>query len=313
MRLTLRQLTIFDSVVRHLSFTRASEELYLSQPAVSMQIKQLEESVGLELFEKMGKSLYLTYAGRELCQYSKNIAKEIRDAEDAFTCMKDLNEGQLSITVASTANYFAAHLFAKFSRRHPKVRLSLDVTNRENLIRQLKDNECDLVIMGKPPAELDVVKTHFMENPLVIIAPPDHPLCGCSDISLEKISLHQFIVREQGSGTRSAIERFFAKHHLPLHTMAEMTSSEAIKQAVAAGLSLGIVSIHTLELELATGRLVILDVENMPILRHWYLVHRSEKRLSPIAREFSKYVLNEASNIWQPPSTRPQVKLSRVS
>lgn len=313
MRITLRQLTIFDSVVNHLSFTRASEELYLSQPAVSMQIKQLEESIGLELFEKMGKSLYLTNAGRELCQYSKNIAKEIRNAEDAIACMKDLSHGQLSITVASTANYFAAHLFAKFSRLHPKVHLSLDVTNRENLIQQLKDNECDLVIMGKPPEELDVVKTPFMENPLVIIAPPDHPLCGCHDISLKTISQYEFIVREQGSGTRSAIERFFDEHHLPLKTMAEMTSCEAIKQAVGAGLSLGIVSIHTLELELATKRLVILDIEHMPILRHWYLVHRSEKRLSPIAREFSKYVLNEAENIWQPPSTRPQVKLSRIS
>ena len=307
MRLTLRQLNIFESVVRHLSYTRAAEELHLTQPAVSMQVRQLEESVGLDLFEQMGKSLYLTEAGHELFRYCQNIAEQLRDAEDLFACMKNLNHGRLSISVASTANYFAARLLANFSRQYPEVRLSLDVTNRQGLISQLKGNDCDLAIMGKPPEGLDVSGDAFMDNPLVIIAPPDHPLSQQTNISLQALAEEPFVVREQGSGTRNAIERFFATHNMQLNIAAEMSSSEAIKQAVAAGLCLGIVSVHTLELEFATERLTVLDVEQMPILRHWYIVHRREKRLSPIARAFYDYVLNESAKIWRLPecTTKP--------
>ncbi|WP_434358732.1 LysR family transcriptional regulator [Parasalinivibrio latis] len=293
MHLTLRQLNIFQAVANHASYTRAAEELHLTQPAVSMQIRQLEDNIGLPLFEQMGKALYLTDAGQELLGYCQRISQQLRDAEDVFENMKSLSSGKLNITVASTANYFAARLLAAFSRQHPDVRLSLKVTNRESLLKDLKNNECDLVIMGKPPAELDVNATVFMENPLVVIAPPDHHLCGNCEIPLEKIAHEPMVVREQGSGTRFAIERFFDSHGYALNVAAEMSASEAIKQAVSAGLSLGIVSRHTIELELETGRLCILDVEEMPILRHWYLVHRREKRLSPIAKAFEAFLLSQ--------------------
>lgn len=292
MHLTLRQLNIFQAVANHASFTRAAEELHLTQPAVSMQIKQLEDNVGLPLFEHLGKSLFLTDAGEELLGYCQRISQQIREAEDAFASMKSLSTGKLKITVASTANYFAATLLAAFSREHPDIGISLKVTNREQLLKDLKCNDCDLVIMGKPPAELDVTSTVFMENPLVVIAPINHPFCSQKKIPLKAIAKEPMVVREKGSGTRFAIERFFDSHKLTLNVAAEMSASEAIKQAVSAGLSLGIVSKHTIELELEAKRLCVLDVENMPIIRNWYLVHRNDKRLSPIALAFQEYLLN---------------------
>lgn len=292
MHLTLRQLNIFQAVANHASFTRAAEELHLTQPAVSMQIKQLEDNVGLPLFEHLGKSLFLTDAGEELLGYCQRISQQIREAEDAFASMKSLSTGKLKITVASTANYFAATLLAAFSREHPDIGISLKVTNREQLLKDLKCNDCDLVIMGKPPAELDVTSTVFMENPLVVIAPINHPFCCQKKIPLKAIAKEPMVVREKGSGTRFAIERFFDSHKLTLNVAAEMSASEAIKQAVSAGLSLGIVSKHTIELELEAKKLCVLDVEDMPIIRNWYLVHRNDKRLSPIALAFQEYLLN---------------------
>ncbi|MDD1780716.1 LysR substrate-binding domain-containing protein [Enterovibrio sp. ZSDZ35] len=291
MHLTLRQLNIFQAVATHSSYTRAAEELHLTQPAVSMQIKQLEDNIGLPLFEQLGKTLFLTAAGEELIGYCERISQQLRDAEDAFENMKSLSSGKLSITVASTANYFAANLLAMFSQQHPDITIRLNVTNRENLLKDLKFNHCDLAIMGKPPAELDLVTTVFMENPLVVIAPINHPFCNASKIPLEAIAKEPMVVREQGSGTRFSIEKFFHNQGLSLNIAAEMTASEAIKQAVSAGLSLGIVSRHTIDLEIESNRLCILDVEHFPILRHWYLVHRKEKRLSPIAEAFQTFLL----------------------
>ncbi|WP_407333098.1 LysR substrate-binding domain-containing protein [Enterovibrio sp. 27052020O] len=297
MHLTLRQLNIFQAVATHSSYTRAAEELHLTQPAVSMQIKQLEDNIGLALFEQLGKSLFLTEAGEELLGYCERISQQLRDAEDVFDSMKTLTKGKLSITVASTANYFAARLLASFSQQHPEVKLSLNVTNRENLLKDLKCNGCDLAIMGKPPEELELNATVFMENPLVVIAPIDHPLCHESNIPLARIAKEPMVVREQGSGTRFSIERFFNNHGLSLIVAAEMSASEAIKQAVSAGLSLGIVSSHTIELELEANRLKVLDVEHMPIIRHWYLVHRKEKKLSPIAIAFRDFLLRVAPDL----------------
>ncbi len=297
MHLTLRQLNIFYAVASQLSYTRASEILHLTQPAVSMQVRQLEENIGLPLFEQLGKSLFLTPAGEELVGYCERINHIVNDAENTFNSMKSLSCGKLKITVASTANYFAASLLSAFSHQHKNVQLSLNVTNRDNLLKDLKSNHCDLAIMGKPPLELDVESTVLMENPLVVIAPPNHPLSNQKTIPLTTLTQESIVVREKGSGTRSAIERFFDLHGISLNVAAEMSASEAIKQAVAAGLSLGIVSLHTIQLELEANKLVILDVENMPIIRHWYLVHHREKRLSPIALAFQKFLLNQVQDM----------------
>lgn len=295
LHVTLRQLQVFEAVARHLSFSRAAEGLHLTQPAVSMQIKQLEESVGLPLFEQIGKKIFLTDAGKEVYHYSRNIAQQLADAEAALGEMKGLKRGKLNISVVSTANYFAPQLLALFCQRHQNVTLSLNVVNREVLISQLANNEMDLGVMGLPPEGLDIDAEPFLENPLVVIASPSHPLARERNIPLSRLAQETFIVREVGSGTRSAMERFFAQHDLTLSTGMEMSTDEAIKQAVQAGMGLGIVSMLTIALELETGRLAVLDVESFPIRRHWFVVHRKGKRLSTVAQAFRGFLLKEAA------------------
>jgi len=297
MHVTLRQLNVFEAVARQLSYTRASETLHLSQPAVSMQVRQLEDAVGLELFEKLGKKIHLTEAGRELFHYSQGVNRLLHEAEEVLESLKGLSKGRLKVAVASTVNYYAPRLLASFSKRYPGANLHLDVTNRETLVRLLNANEADLVLMGQPPEGMDLEFEAFMDNPLVVIAPSDHPLAAVKGITLERLGKEAFVLREPGSGTRMAMERFFSDHGLELRQSMEMTRNEAIKQSVRAGLGLSVVSMHTIELELETRRLVVLDVEGFPIIRKWYLVYRKGKRLSPIAEAFRSFVMAEAGNI----------------
>lgn len=301
MNVTLRQLKIFDAVARHLSFTKASEELHLTQPAVSMQIKQLEEIIGLPLIELVGKRVHLTEAGEELQRYTRAVTSLLGEAQQVFEEMKGLRRGHLKIAVASTANYFVPRLWAAFRKRHPDVSVSLNVTNRQGLIRALVDNQSDLVIMGLPPEGLDLVAEPFMPNPQVVIAPPSHPLVGARQIPLQELQSEAFLVREEGSGTRSLMERVFAEKHLAPATPIEMSSTEAIKQGVEAGLGLALLSVHTLEMELALKRLVVLDVEGFPVLREWYVVHRAGKRLSALAQAFRDFILSETRGIVEVP------------
>ena len=297
MKVTLRQLKVFESVASHSSYTRAAEELHLTQPAVSMQIKQLEGNIGISLFERLGKKTYLTEAGKELYSCSTAISRQLDEVDELLEEMKGVSRGRLRISVASTANYFATRLLAGFSKLHKGVTVVLDVTNRAGLLTQLANNETDLVIMGQPPDKLDLTINAFMDNPLVVIAPPSHQLTAEKQIPFGRLQEEIFVVREPGSGTRIAMERYFSERGARLTTGMEMTSNEAIKQAVEAGLGLGIVSIHTLELELETGRLAVLDARAFPILRHWYIVHREGKRLSPIAQAFKIFVLDEATSM----------------
>lgn len=294
LNITFRQLKVFESAARHLSYTRAAEELHLSQPAISMQIKQLEESVGLPLFEQIGKKMHLTSAGREVHAYSQSIGQLLDEAEAVLEELKGVSRGKLAISVATTASHFATRLLAAFSQRYEEITISLDITNRASLRDQLEANQPDLVIMGQPPEGVEVESEAFMDNPLVMIAPTNHPLSKEKNIPLKRFEDEHFVVRESGSGTRSSIQRFFDEHGVSFHTGIEMSSNEAIKQAVEAGLGLGIVSIHTLELELQTGILLMLDVEDFPIMRNWHIVQRSGKRLSPVAQMFKRFVLDEA-------------------
>ena len=295
MHVTLRQIEVFNAVARHQNYTRAAEALHLSQPAVSMQIRQLEEGVGLPLFEQVGKQIHLTGAGEQMVIFGREIAGLLDEAEIVFEAIKGVKHGTLTISVATTASHFATRLLAEFAKQHEGITISLDVTNREALRRQLENNEPDLVIMGQPPAGVDVEATAFMENPLVMVAPAKHVLTGQEKIPLSHFANESFVVREIGSGTRGATQRFFDEHGVPFNTGIEMSSNEAIKQAVEAGLGLGIVSIHTLELELETGRLDVLDIEDFPIIRHWYVLQRKGKRLSPAAQEFKAFVLDQAA------------------
>lgn len=300
MNITLRQLQVFEAVTRHRSFTRAADELHLTQPAVSMQIKQLEENIGLSLFEHLGKKILLTEAGREMYDYSRRIAQLLEETEEVLEKIKGIHRGRLSISVATTANHFATRLLADFSKRHDGISFTLDVNNRETLINELERNECDLVIMGQPPPRDDLVFEAFLENPLVMIAPPTHLLAGQKRIALKRLMGESFVLRESGSETRGAAERFFAAQGASIPFGMEMSSNEAIKQAVEAGLGLAVVSVHTLELELEARRLAILDVQGFPLKRHWYLVHREGKRLSPAAEAFRNFVLKDAEKFLSP-------------
>ncbi|MHB8743308.1 MAG: LysR family transcriptional regulator, partial [Sulfuricaulis sp.] len=267
MHLTLRQLKVFEAVARHLNYTRAAEELFLTQPAVSMQVKQLEEQLGVALFEQLGKRIHLTEAGREVLAYARTVTQQLDELEDVLNHLKGVGGGKLRISVATTANYFIPTLLGTFSRRYPGVTVSLDVTNRETLLRQLAENTVDLIIMGQPPAEADVESEAFMENPLVIVAPPNHPLARGKKIPLTRLQEEVFLVREPGSGTRSAMERFFSERDVHLKTGMEVGSNEAIKQSVQAGLGLGLLSRATIEQELTLKRLAELDVSDFPIMR----------------------------------------------
>jgi len=305
MHVTLRQLRVFEAVARHLSYTKAGRELHLSQPAVSMQIRQLEEDIGIALFDKIGRKVGLTEAGRELFEYSRSISRSLQEMEEVLESLKGVSRGRLSIAVASTVNYFAPRLLAVFHQRYPGIHLRLDVTNRESLVRALEANSVDIVLMGLPPEEVEVESEAFMENPLVVIAPPDHPLAAERNIPLSRLATEVFVMREAGSGTRLAMERFFAERGISLRHGMQMTRSEAIKQAVRAGLGLSVVSLHTIELELETRRLVVLDVEGFPIERQWHLVYRRGKRLSPPARAFRDFVVAEARTLAGPVALPP--------
>lgn len=294
LHLTLRQLKVFESVARLGSFTRAAEELHLSQPAVSMQVKQLEESVGLPLFEQLGKKIYLTDAGREMYHYSREIGRQLQDAESVLEEMRGLKRGKLVISMVSNANYFVPRLLSVFCQRFPGVAVNLDVANREKLLKQLSDNEMDLGIMGQPPEEADSVAEPFLENPLVVVAAPSHPLVAEKHIPVSRLEGETFLLREKGSGTRIAMERIFTQHGIAPPQGMEMSTTEAVKQAVAAGMGLAVVSLLTIGLELETGRLAVLDVEDFPILRHWYVVYRKGKRLSGVAQAFHDFLQQEA-------------------
>jgi LysR family transcriptional regulator, low CO2-responsive transcriptional regulator len=294
---TLRQLQVFEAVARHRSFSRAAEELHLSQPGVSMQVKQLGDMAGLPLVEQIGKKIFLTEAGQLVYQCCQNVAQQIGGLEERLAQMKGLDSGELKISAVSTTKYFAPRLLAAFSQRHPQLSVRLDVGNREKLLAALAENDVDLVIMGNPPEGLDLEAHAFMDNPLVIIAPPHHPLARKRKLPATKLEGETFIMREPGSGTRAATERFFAEHRAVLTPGMEMNSNIAIQQAVEAGLGLGLVSRHTLGTELKLGRLVVLDVEDTPIIRHWYIVHRPGKRFSSAALSFIDFIRSDAARL----------------
>lgn len=294
MNLTLRQLKIFEAVAEELSYTKAAKILHLTQPAVSMQIKQLEDNVGVALFETIGRQMQLTTAGEEMQAYARQILHTLDEVEDMFDELKGLSKGRLSISAATTAGAFATRLVSAFAKQHPDISFSLNVANRRTLLQELDRNERDFVIMGRPPSGQGLMAKRIMENPLVIVAHADHPLCEREQISLHEISRERFVLREVGSGTRNALERFSRDHGFSFSSSIELASDEAIKQAVMAGLGLGITSLHTLELELLTGRLKILNVDNFPITRHWYVVQLEGKRLSPLAADFKQFVFKKA-------------------
>jgi DNA-binding transcriptional LysR family regulator len=294
---TLRQMRVFAAVARSRSFTRAARELHLTQPAVSQQIKLLETEIGLPLLEHVGRQIHLTAAGDELLRYASQVTELLREAGESLAAMRGLKRGVLKLGTVSTAKYFAPSLLSAFAPAYPEVTIRFTVGNREEIIQQLAANETDLVIMGRPPRELVTVAEPFAKHPLVIIAPPDHPLAGKRRIPLQRMGNENFIIREEGSGTRAAMEHVFSKHGVAIHASMEVSSNETIKQAVMAGMGISFISIHTVALELAVGKLVTLNVTGLPLIRDWFVIHRRDKRLSPIAAAFRRFLLERGSAI----------------
>jgi DNA-binding transcriptional LysR family regulator len=293
---TFRQLRVFSEVARHLSFARAAEALHLTPPAVTMQVKELEGHVGLPLFERTGRQVHLTTAGEYMLVYARRMLSTLKDAEDAAARLQHLEVGTLTIGMVSTAKYFLPRLLGEFRREHEGIEIKLSVGNREQLVKMLQGNEVDIAIMGRPPKELATRAEPFAAHPHAFVAPIDHPLLRLEHLTVNQLQGHDFIMRERGSGTRAAMEKFLEPHRMEPRVVMEMTSNETIKQAVMAGLGLSFLSLHTIGLELEHKLIAVLDVEGTPIVRAWNVVHTLSKLLSPAAEAFRYFMLERAES-----------------
>ncbi|WP_424102924.1 LysR family transcriptional regulator [Moorena producens] len=310
---TLHQLRVFEAVARHNSFTRAAEELFLTQPTVSMQVKQLTKIVGMPLFDQVGKRIYLTQAGEELVKTCREVFDKLDKFEMTLSDLKGLKQGRLRLAVITTAKYFVPRLLGPFCERYPGIDISLQVTNHEYILARLSENLDDLYVMSQLPENLDITYQAVLENPLIVLAPANHPLANQKNISLERIAAEPFIMREPGSGTRKAVQDLFDEHKIALKVRLDLGSNEAIKQAIAGGLGISALSRHTLALEGTTGQLTILDVEQFPIERHWYAVYPKGKQLSVVAQTFLDYMLTQGKQVAEETAARKMVGLGKSS
>jgi DNA-binding transcriptional LysR family regulator len=294
---TLRQLRTLAAVVDEGSFSGAAKALHLTQPAVSLQVKELERACGLPLVERSRRRVRLTEAGHELLHAAQGVERELKQAQESISALKGLRGGKLTVAVISTAQYFAPRLLAEFCRRHADVQLRLDVCNRAAIIGHLERDDVDVAIMGRPPAELAIAceAEPFARHPHIAIAPAGHPLTKRRRIPVRALLAEPFVSREPGSGTRLIIQTLFEKKGLAFAPTMVMNSNETIKQAVIAGMGLSFLSLHTVGLEIATGTLAPLDVMGTPVVRRWYLAHRKDKRLAPPALAFRAFMLAEAA------------------
>jgi LysR family transcriptional regulator, low CO2-responsive transcriptional regulator len=293
--INLHQLATFQVVAKHCSYVRAAEELHFSQPAVSAQIHQLEESMGVKLFDKIGRKTHLTQAGEELYLYSQKIFSLIDETLGTMEALRSPHYGRLSVGADTTVGtYVIPSILGKFHLMYPQVEITLEVVNRGYLVEALINNRIDMVIMGKVPTEVPVFVAPFASNDLVLVAPPTHRLAGCVRVSFAELAREHFLLRELGSGTRAALEGAFQEAGLPLQVSMQVGNNSAIKQGVAAGLGIALISRVALEMEIETNRLVILDVEGFPIMRQWRLVHLKDKNLSATARAFKSFALQHS-------------------
>jgi DNA-binding transcriptional LysR family regulator len=297
LNVSIRQLRVFTTVARHLSFARAAEELHLTPPAVSMQIRDLEGAVGLPLFDRGGRQITLTTGGEYMLLHARRVLGSLKDAEDTIARLKGVRAGRVTIGMVSTAKFFVPRILGGFLRDHPGVEVDLAEANREGLIDLLRRNEVDMVVMGTPPRELETRSEPFAAHPLGVIAAPEHPYAVLAEVPPALLGRERFLVREPGAGTRAAMDRYFRSQRIdPVFAM-EMRSNETIKQAVIAGMGLAFLSLHTTALEVASGLIKVLDVPGLPMVRRWQLVQLSSKLLSPPAEALRYYVLEEGESL----------------
>jgi LysR family transcriptional regulator for metE and metH len=292
--LTLRQLRAVAAVARSRSVTGAAEQLHLTQPAVTLQLKNLQERCGLPLFQRTAKGMIATEAGEMLLLFGERIETALADCSAALDKLKGLSGGCVSIGVVSTAKYFAPFAISAFSKTHPGIDVRLLVGNRGEIIQALADFSLDVAIIGRPPPELQLERVLIGDHPHVIIAPPDHGLASMPTLAVAAMSDETFLIREPGSGTRALMERMFDEAGVKPRIGMEIASNETIKQAVMAGLGIAFLSAHTVAQELADGRLISLPVEGLPLIRHWYVARLTDKTLLPAAEALVHFLSNEA-------------------
>jgi DNA-binding transcriptional LysR family regulator len=294
---TLRQLKVFEAVARLQSFSRAARELHLTQPAVSVQVRKLEEHSDNALFEQFGKKIYLTPAGTELLQISRAIIQQFEAAENAMLQFRGVSGGKLNVGVISAGDYFFPRLLVEFASRHHDVVLNFTVHNREELLAHIDENLTDLAIMVRPPTDLDTINEPFAPHPYVIVAAPGHRLVGKLRVPVPTVLRERFVVREKGSDTRHSMEEGFGSHLDSMDIAMEIRSTETIKQAVIAGMGVGFLSAHTISQEMRAGSLRVLHVQGFPLMRNWYVVHRRSKRLPPVAQAFKDFLLTDGASL----------------
>lgn len=297
MRITFRQLQIFRAVCETRSYSRAAEEMALTQPAISLQVRQLEELIGQPLFDYVAKKLYLTQAAEALLKTSEDIFGRLESLDMQLSDLQGTLQGQLNLAVESSAKYLVPHLFAAFRAQHPEVNLQLVVVNHAQAVKRLSQSRDDLLIMSQVPSELALDFFPFLNNPIIAVAPADHPLGAYADLRLQDLTRYPLLVREAGSGTRKACEEYCHQKRAHFAQTLEVGSTESQVEAVIAGLGLALLPRHAARLELATGLLRELPVDELPLYRSWCAVHARGKHLSPVAKAFLDFIRNERAQI----------------
>lgn len=297
MHLTIQQLKLFEAVSRLGGYTRAAEELHLTQPAVSIQIKRLESQAGIPLIEQVGKKIFLTAAGKVMYQASVDILERIKQLDRTVIDLKGVVKGPLQVSVVTTAKYFMPHLLGMFLQQYPEVEPKLKFTNRARVIERLMNNDDDFVVMGQIPKDNSLETYPFLNNILGIVAPAGHPLAEKKNITLKQLTKERFLKREIGSGTRYVFDKLLEEKGLRIDPYMELGSSEAVKQAVMAGLGIAILSLHSVQLELKAGKLTVLDVRGFPLKRRWYAVHLKGRKLSLVGQTFLDFILTESHQV----------------
>ena len=290
---TLKQIQTFMEVARQRSVSKAAERLFVTQPAVSMQIRQLEDAFGVPLIEPLGRNIQLTHAGDAFLTHAIAAMGQLKNLEALMAEHVGLKNGRIDLAVVSTSKYFVPMLLVRFGKLFQGIDVQLKIDNRESILGLLARNEADLVVMGRAPANLDCEAIPFASNPLAMVAAPDHILARRKQLPFSSLGAHRFVVREEGSGTRAAMERLFAQHQTPLNVVMEMPSNETIKQAVMAGMGLSFLSMRTVRHELASGHMALLDIEGLPSVGSWYVTHMRQKKLSPATLAFKEFLIEQ--------------------
>ena len=295
--LTLRQIKIFLSASKQMSFTRAAEELHISAPAISMQIKEMEEDMGVTLFVRDNKKIALTTAGEYFLVYARRVSSTLIEANNMMERLRGTEVKALKIGLVSTAKYFLPQMLVEFKKDYPNLQIKIEVRNRQQLIELLRDGELDIAIMGQPPKEIDTRIEAFASHPHGFVASTQHSLAGKINVPPEALNSFEIISREPGSGTRALMEKYFSEHNISPIISMEMSSNETIKQAIIAGLGISFLSLHTIGNELDNQQLTILDVQDTPIIRTWHVVALAKRNTSQATEAFRYFMLEKGAEI----------------